>query len=290
MTGIQHGKVTRRNSEGQVSSFRKQIEDGLRLVDLQGLLIGKDGKFTEAVEAFEIESDKSGLDLKSLFSPWELFVKVKLAEALKIPFSIWAHTSGRPEVLSCEQIGFDQTLNKIVTINKMTVSERVFLDWWGEKKGTLQSKKFEEDYIDDSYFDDLLASDDKVWGGNVDGIYYDSATGKIRAILEFRCTKKNPIERYDPAYFIRKDFHTWKPVVQLARELSVPCILITFQKEYKNKDEKRFGATVVEEVTRSQLRYRNNMKPYQHFMHSAQDFREYLDELWATPESWTHQL
>ena len=52
------------------------------MTDLQGLLIGKSGEFTEAVEAFEVEGFARDALLKILLPASDLTRKVRLANAI----------------------------------------------------------------------------------------------------------------------------------------------------------------------------------------------------------------
>lgn len=271
--------IKRRDSEGEVSAYRQRISNELGLVDIQGLLIGDNDRFTGVVEAFEINANEPNLSLCTLFDPRDLFIKAKMAEELQIPFSIWAHAASVPDALLVEKIEIGENGFDLCVAERCRVLPQVFISWWKSKKKTHQTKRFNEDYIKDSYFDKLLSEQGLSWGGNIDGIYYDEIKGKIAAIVEVRCTKKKPIESYDPSAFIKKDRHTWEPVLQLSDRLSVPCILLTFAKSYKPNEAERYGVAVVEGMNSGGLNYRNGEPPYQHFMTTASELADFIRRL-----------
>lgn len=65
-------------------------------MDLQGLLIGDDDLFTEAVEAFDVLDPAIDFVIGDHFGKRELFAKAKLAAEIDIPFSIWVHHIAQP--------------------------------------------------------------------------------------------------------------------------------------------------------------------------------------------------
>lgn len=180
----------RRDSEGNVTAFRNTITSKLGMTDLQGLLIGKSGEFTEAVEAFEVEGFARDALLKILLPASDLTRKVRLANAIGVPFSVWIHGTDDKGIIRAIQLDVDEErLGGVKVVTERLCTEDRFIEWWAEKKKTPQTKRFRKQYIQNSYFDKLLESHGMVWGGNIDGAIF-APDGSVEAIVEIRCTEK----------------------------------------------------------------------------------------------------
>lgn len=262
-------------------------------MDLQGLLIGDDDLFTEAVEAFDVLDPAIDFVIGDHFGKRELFAKAKLAAEIDIPFSIWVHHIAQPgrnvsmlpgtsylEFYRYE-LNENETLGAKVTAYG-TCSETKFIAWWARNKTTLQTKEFyEADHID-GYFDKLLGNNGLAWGGNVDGILFNKDYDTIIGIVEIRCTKKDPLNNYDPSRYFKGtprkpqgDINTWKPVIDLANQLHVPCYLMTFP---ANEQQKQFGMATVEGYNENGLIYRNSEPPYKHIFETSEQALKYSEQ------------
>lgn len=260
----------RRDSEGNVTAFRNTITSKLGMTDLQGLLIGKSGEFTEAVEAFEVEGFARDALLKILLPASDLTRKVRLANAIGVPFSVWIHGTDDKGIIRAIQLDVDEErLGGVKVVTERLCTEDRFIEWWAEKKKTPQTKRFRKQYIQNSYFDKLLESHGMVWGGNIDGAIF-APDGSVEAIVEIRCTEKNPIETYDPSRYYKEDTFTWQPVLKLSRDLDIPCVLLTFKKEYKD------GETGVLGNDDNGLKYLDAKPPCNNLVHSADEVRRFV--------------
>lgn len=266
----------RRDSEGNVTAFRNTITSKLGMTDLQGLLIGENGEFTEAVEAFEVKGSAIDASLKLLLPASDLTRKVRLANAIGVPFSVWIHGTDDRGTIRAIQLDADEgRLGGVRAVTEHLCTEEKFIEWWAEKKKTPQTKKFRKQYIRNSYFDKLLESHGMVWGGNIDGAMF-APDGSVEAIVEIRCTEKNPIETYDPSRYYREDTFTWQPVLKLSRDLGIPCILLTFKKEYKDGETGVLGVAGVLGNDDNGLKYLDAKPPCNHLVYSADEVRRFV--------------
>lgn len=266
----------RRDSEGNVTAFRNTITSKLGMTDLQGLLIGESGEFTEAVEAFEVEGLAHDALLNMLLPTSDLTRKVRLAKAIGVPFSVWIHGTDDGEIIRAIQLDVDEgRLGGVKVVTERRCTEDKFIEWWAEKKKTPQTKIFRKRYIQDSYFDKLLESHGMVWGGNIDGAIF-APDGSVEAIVEIRCTEKNPIETYDPSRYYKEDTFTWQPVLKLSRDLGIPCVLLTFKKEYKDGETGVLGVAGVLGNDDNGLKYLDAKPPCNNLVHSADEVRRFV--------------
>lgn len=246
------------------------------MTDLQGLLIGESGEFTEAVEAFEVEGFARDALLKILLPASDLTRKVRLANAIGVPFSVWIHGADDKGIVRAIQLDVDEErLGGVKVVTERLCTEDKFIEWWAEKKKTPQTKRFRKQYIQNSYFDKLLESHGMVWGGNIDGAIF-APDGSVEAIVEIRCTEKNPIETYDPSRYYKEDAFTWQPVLKLSRDLDIPCVLLTFKKEYKDGETGVLGIAGVLGNDENGLKYLDAKPPCNNLVHSADEVRRFV--------------
>lgn len=134
----------RRDSEGNVTAFRNTITSKLGMTDLQGLLIGENGEFTEAVEAFEVKGSAIDASLKLLLPASDLTRKVRLANAIGVPFSVWIHGTDDRGTIRAIQLDADEgRLGGVRAVTEHLCTEEKFIEWWAEKKKTPQKKNLE---------------------------------------------------------------------------------------------------------------------------------------------------
>lgn len=250
--------MKRRDSESP-HFFAGRVFEELNITDMQGLLIGEDGKFTVALEAFEVEADEA-VKIFGLLSPGEAEKKVELATRVGVPFALVVHREGLEKIF-LYYLGWTEP-RRLGILGNESLSEEEFLQWWAQNKQTRQVKNYNEirSRMKDSYFDHLLESHGQKWGGNVDGVMYaDSRIPVITGIIEKRITDKMPLASYDPANFFNYrggDYHTWLPVYNLARMLNVPLYLFTFQQ----RNDTQVGITIVASMSKEGIHYIKNSR------------------------------
>lgn len=264
-----------RSSEGSSSQHREKFVAELKLVELQGLLVG-DGGFTQALEACVFEclpqEPHSPLDL---LPEREVKAKVLLADRLGIPFSIWMKNVNEKDRIEYYLISMED--DSPIIKQQGSVQEDAFLSWWKKNKTTWQKKAFKKSYIDDSYYDNLLASGGLLWGGNIDGLLLDDNC-QVLAVVEIRCTKVAPISYYDPAQYYREDIGTWKPVIDLSRALKVPCFLLTFEADNNDAKQNAVGVATVIDANERRIFYENNIPPAENLKKTTEEIISYFFE------------
>lgn len=244
--------MKRRDTERK-HELANKIYEKSHMYDLQGLLIGKNGAFTAAIEAFEIQENEE-FDFRSAFTIDSLRAKCTLASKINVPFYIIVHKENT-ECFVFHRVALHN--NQVVEASQSIKSTAEFIQWWAENKGTIQTKRYNEmqGRISDSYIDDVLETNNLKWGGNIDGfIISKHDSNRLLAIIEKRVTASFNIADYDPANYYNYrggDYNTWLPVYNLARMLHIPLFLITFQ-EGNNISA---GAAVIKEVLPKQLVY-----------------------------------
>lgn len=116
------------------------------MTDLQGLLIGKSGEFTEAVEAFEVEGFARDALLKILLPASDLTRKVRLANAIGVPFSVWIHGTDDKGIIRAIQLDVDEErLGGVKVVTERLCTEDRFIEWWAEKKKALSQQMVDFD-------------------------------------------------------------------------------------------------------------------------------------------------
>ena len=120
--------MKRRNTEGTYA-FSAYVAGACGIQDLQGLLIGKDGTFTAAVEAFEIDpEDHFDRILGNLIARDELYIKGVLAEKIGVPLYLLVHRTGKSGVTIYE-IGLDHQTRCPICVDSYKKTEAEFLSW-----------------------------------------------------------------------------------------------------------------------------------------------------------------
>lgn len=286
--------MKRRNTEG-AHPFSAEVSQACGIYDLQGLLMNRQGEFTAAVEAYEIEPADHFRQISGDFIPEdELYVKSVLAERIGVPLYLLIHRTGKSWIAFYEVSPDHRALRPICTaFYRKTEAE--FLKWWREKKQTIQTKAYRSDFqkrVEDSYFDTLLEAHGEKWGGNVDG-YLVSRDGRgdvdIWGVIENRFTNKETIRNYDPQKYFRfggGDYYTWLPLILLSGRLGLPLFLAT----YSNKacEERLMGLTRVEGLDNSGVAYAEDeagrqLRPCGHILSDAAEIRRWLQNNKGAP-------
>ncbi len=284
--------MIRRNTEGQ-HNFCLQVGRACNINDMQGLLMNEKGKFTAAVEAFEMKADeKIDRVMGNTFSEREFYIKSCFAERVNVPFFLFIHREGRKRIYLYE-IKPDHKLKSVQSVAEEVLSEEEFIDWWGSHKRTVQKKEYRvelKDRIQLSYFDDLLESRGLKWGGNVDG-FMVSAEGdlaeevNIFSVIENRFTNKKSIRQYDPADYFTSgggDYYTWLPLIKLKELLDIPLFLFTYSN--REGEENLVGATLIETLSEQGITYIQNrngrqMKPCENLFDNTEELVQWVKEL-----------
>lgn len=255
--------LIRRNSEGS-HHFSEAIDANLGIFDMQGLLLNRNGQFTAAVEAFErpAQAPFTTLRQEAFGNEESLYVRACFAAQVGVPFYVLLHTEGTHNINILE-ITANVNTHHCECHNQFCLSEADFIEWWHERKQTIQTKPYRDQFMERvsrSYFDSLLEANELKWGGNIDGYFVSSADTnyRIKGIIEKRFTTKinSPINTYDPAYFFRYgggDYYTWKPLFTLKEQLCVPLYLFTYSR--LTGEENKVGATIVTELSQHGISY-----------------------------------
>lgn len=234
--------MKRRNVEGD-HTFAKYVAERYNMFDLGGLLLDDKWNFTAAVEAFELEHLEIGGSISELLASngyaRSVYMGAVFAKNLGVPFFIIAHIENAKNI-RIYQVQPDCADNKLQCVKDITLSEMEFIQWWQEKKGTVQTKPYRDDFqrrAEASYFDNLLESHGLKWGGNIDGYIMTLSNDvyNIDAIIENRFTNKKALSEYDPNVYYKSnggDYHTWLPLIKLKERLGIPLFLMT----YSNRD------------------------------------------------------
>lgn len=286
--------LIRRNTEG-TNEFADSIDNELSIYDMQGLLIGSNGNFTAAIEAFELPNGErcNSLEEKAFGSEEALYIRARFAEQVGVPFYVLLHHEGSSNI-SIYEFCADHDTHKCERRQLFSLREPAFIEWWHERKQTVQTKPYRmafQDRVERSYFDNLLEANDLKWGGNVDGYFVSAADDNylVEGIIEKRFTTKKSIYRYDPAdyfHFGGGDYYTWKALFTLKNILNVPLYLFTFSQ--RENEENLVGATIVTNLTREGISYINDgqndqIKPSNSICNNETELRNkiaYLSDLY----------
>ncbi len=225
------------------------------IYDLQGLLLNEEYEFTAAIEGVYLEKGEKWQDLPLFFSNKEINAKLLVAEKLDVPFYVICHCFDLQNQHRFQIIEYKRGSDFLHYNKNWDFNSTEFINWWSSLKGTIQTKEFREqgkERTDRSYIDIVLAQNNLMWGGNVDGIMICPQTNTPKAIIEKRIRKADAkIENYDPArYFydkndpLKNDYFTWKPLVKLAIALDCPLYLLTF----RNNDNENYGMSSIKNI------------------------------------------
>ena len=285
--------MKRRDSEGK-HSFSREFFSSCNIYALQGLLIDKDGRFTAAVEAYELEeADRFDRVLGNVIDPEDFYIKSLIAEKIGVPFFLLIHREGC-RTITRYQLKPDREQYEPICSARDTLSEQDFLLWWRQKKQTVQNKPYRADFkarVQESYFDNLLEANGEKWGGNIDGIIVSPRGSDIDVlgIVENRFTNLNTIRMYDPnAYFTHGggDYYTWLPLVNLCAILNVPLFLCT----YSNRpgETHLVGVTCIQHLDETGITYITDerdqeIKPYNNLVSDIPRAYRWMERIFRTP-------
>ena len=113
--------------------FQTRLFHRLNAYSLQGLLMDDQHEFTAAIEAVEYEDgdDKT----KVPFTRRELHARYVLAREVGIPLYILCYADGIYKI-----IRVNEERNQVVLKLEKNLNENEFIQWWGERKKTVQTK------------------------------------------------------------------------------------------------------------------------------------------------------
>lgn len=248
--------------------FEEKIAKQCGMFELGGLLLNDNWNPTAAVEAFELTSEEKECTISTLLDSngftKAIYMDGVFAQKLGIPLFIFAHVKGSLRIHLYEIQTGDHN-NELICVNHNTLTEEEFIRWWREKKGTVQTKPYRDDFqnrAQTSYFDYLLESHGLKWGGNIDGyiLKYDGGAYSIGAIIENRFTTKNALSNYDPnKYYVGfngGDSNTWLPLIKLKDKLNIPLFLMTYSN--RPDEQNQVGITQILGQSENGLVYMQN--------------------------------
>lgn len=282
--------LLRRNTEGS-HAFSENIDSTLGIFDMQGLLLNKDGNFTAAIEAFELLEGQhfNNLRTDAFGNEENLYVRACFAEQVGVPFFVLLHVENEKRIKVFE-VYADVSTHKCGCRNQFYLTEPEFIEWWHERKQTVQSKPYRDQFlgrVSKSYFDTLLETNDLKWGGNVDGYFVADSTSNYRVtgIIEKRFSTKKTITQYDPANYFRYgggDYNTWKPLFTLKNILKVPLYLFTYSRVIN--EDNLVGATILTQLSKDGITYIKDIsgkqiKPYSQLCCNDRELSERISVL-----------
>ncbi len=249
-----------RTSENE-HAFQTQLFNRLHAYSLQGLLMNDRHEFTTAVEAVEYENgdDKT----KVPFSPSELHARYILAKEVDVPFYLICYMDKLYKILRV-----NENNNQVVLNFEKHLDEDGFIQWWGERKQTIQTKQLNnggEPRINETIFDAVLRKHGYEWGGNIDGFVLSSNNQCVDYIIDNISVSKANLDDEPSQYFNSPNprhgprYDGWYAAVKLANQLNVPHLLFTIDK--RDVTNEHIGLTAIEKLSPDGLFYIDNLKP-----------------------------
>ena len=252
--------------ENVINQFNTSNNDKA-LYSISGLLINQNYQFSAVVEYYELETHES-LDLDKIKN--EINGSAILATKLDIPMFIVTYKENTDYMEIHNYFNGNKFSKSII---KPHNDDCEFIKWWNQYKGTVQTKPiYNKDYKKWKINNILDESETETsWGGDIDGIVIEN--NDICSIIEFRKSTKELVEKYDPAKYFngigdrKGDYYTWKPLITLKDQLSVPLKLVTLSEA----DTKNYGVTQVESISRTSLKYLDDKSPNKNMFNNIND-------------------
>lgn len=219
----------------------------------------------QCLEAVEIDNI-SELNPELIFKKEEWIRKINAAKFFGSNLLLLSHLNGDTHLFRLYEVTKQESEIVFTEINSFN-DEKDFMVWWKSIKLLEQTKAVYEarERMNNTIFDNIIEKNGSSWGGNIDGCILSDSQDKVYAIIEIRQTHKIPLDRYDPAQFFlgtrtkSGDFNTWLPLIYLKKSYHIPLILITIN----SSENSKFGHTEVENIDRTALHYKNNLRPNQ---------------------------
>lgn len=274
-------------------AFTKKLFNKINAYDIQGLTINhKKTDFLVGLEAIELESNEEfnfNL-LKNAFPINNIYAKCLICDELKIPFYVLVSKDGLFDVYDIKRnksfnivqsFNFATKDSLIIKNEKKDMSETEFLDWWKKVKKTTQNKPFINgagDRASKTIFDNILAKEGLLWGGNLDGFIIRD--NKIVGIID-NLSAGSDITKYNPA---EKDwFSVWILHINsvLAKTLNVPHFIFTIDKYHPDKEIIGLCAvdTLYLEKNGKNIKYYNNISPDKNIIIGLDNISNEIDKM-----------
>ena len=261
--------------------FQERLYRRLNAYSLQGLLMNKYGDFSAGVEAIEYDDDEP---FSQPFSDEEIKAKYTLTKELHIPLYFIYYRNQKYRIYLIEEKNGSVCQEFIAQ-----TSERGFVTWWGDHKGTIQTKPLKNgagERAGETIFDSTLRKGGLEWGGNIDGFIVSRDRGKIECIIDNISVSVDELTgvRADPNYWFKSKnvkhgpkYEGWRPSVKLSNVLNVPHMILTVDKKFPQKEH--VGIAFISELDPDGLVYFENSPPYKHVMERSDVIVSYCEKL-----------
>lgn len=242
-------------------NFQKRLFNRLQAHSLQGLLMNDRHEFTTAIEAVEYEEgdDKT----KVPFTQKELHARYVLAREAGVPLYLLCYMDSLYKLIKVKENN-----NQIVLNLDDRFDERGFIQWWRERKKTVQTKQLNnggEARLGETVFDTVLRRHGYEWGGNIDGFVLSDDKQRVSYIIDNISVSKRDLNDEPSHYFNSPNprhgprYEGWYAAVKLANQIGVPHLLFTIDKNDETKEH--IGLTAIERLSPEGIFYVENQKP-----------------------------
>ena len=271
--------MKRRNIE-RTTDFSTQISRECGFRGIQGLCRNKQGEYTIAVEAVDMEDDPVEA-FTSVIGEEEIFVKSCFAEKIGAIFTILLHKEEAGEsFVYVRQYAPDRAAGKAVCTSEEKMSEQTFIEWWKERKYGRQINSYRNDLnigTGEKYFDNLLESNGSSWPAGIDGFITskDQAGNPVfSALIENRIADKCKVKSYNTNRYFGRDYKTWVASIKLAGTLNAPLFLCTYSR--KSGQEQYMGIGRIISADEEGLLFKDGTRPDKNVKKSVEEVREWI--------------
>ena len=237
--------------------FLNLIYERLNSIRIDCLTMDEDRNFTSIVEAYELDqSETLNNALDFVIKDYKRIFQLKrISELIRVPIFYIFYFNNKFHIYKLEEsIIYDRGL-----------SEKEFIDFWKKIKKTKQTHPLingAQERASESIFYNTLSKYGLSWGGNIDGIIFES--NKITGIIDdisIGFTQLDNISADPSLFFFKRGprYETWLSTVKLAKTLKVPHLLIT--KNKKDQKDNRIGLTSIEVLTKKGIFYLDDLRP-----------------------------
>lgn len=273
--------MKRRNIE-RTTEFSTQISRECGFYGLQGLCRNKQGDYTIAVEAVDMEDDPVD-SFTSVIGEEEIFVKACFAEKVGAVFTLLIHKDEAGEsFVYVRQYAPDRAAGRAVCTTEEKMSEQSFMEWWKERKYGKQINSYRNDLnigTGEKYFDNLLESNGSSWPAGIDGFITskdEAGNTVIGALIENRIADKCKVKSYNTNRYFGRDYKTWVASIKLARALSAPLFLCTYSR--KKGQEQYMGIGQIVSADEEGLVFKDKVRPDKNVKSSVEEVREWINK------------
>ena len=218
-------------------------------------------EFTTAVEAVEY---KAGDDTSRVpFPRSQLHARYVLAREAGVPFYVLCYIDGLYRIINVTEEN-----GRVVLRVESWLNEAEFIQWWGERKQTVQSKQLNnggEARLGETVFDTVLRRHGYEWGGNIDGFILSGDNQHVACIIDNISVSRKDLNDEPSHYFHSSNpkhgprYDGWYAAVKLAGQIQVPHLLFTIDKRDETKEH--IGLTAIERLSPEGIFYVDGLKP-----------------------------